>query len=466
MARYRGTAAFEFPLLGRALAWVIPLVFGFPVSAEAFSLNEALATAYATNPQIEAARANVRATDEEVAKANAGWRPNLSLTGADGVQHIVTDQPIHSEDDRNLVNGVATLSEPLYRGGRTMADIRRANALVRAARAELTNAEQAVLLEAATAYMDAVRDSGTIERRRNNVQVLQDQLDAGHIQLNAGAITQTDVQQTEARLAVARAALSTAEGQLATSRARFEHAIGRPPETLDLTPAPPPIPATLEEAVARAVARAPALVAAKENSRAADYAVDAATSSLLPQVSLQLQYQYAKNSTVLGVLSPNVTQRDASAFVQVTVPLYQGGAEYAGVRQAKEQRSQSLANVADVERKVRQDTQTAWGVFRAADASIAPSELAVTANQAAVMGVIQEQRAGERSIIDILNAQQDLISGEIGLLNARHDAVVAAYQLLAAGGQLTARALALDTKLYDPEAHYKSDASAWFGLGP
>ena len=338
--------------------------------------------------------------------------------------------------------------------------------MIRAAQAQLTNAEQVVLLDAVTAYMDVVRDTGTVEYRRNNVQVLQDQLDASNTQLNAGAITQTDVQQTQARLASARAALFVAEGQLATSRARFERAIGRPPEMLETVSQLPPLPGTLEEAVNRAAMAAPALIAAQENSRAADYAVDAATSSLLPQVSLQLQYQYAKNSTIIGVLSPGVTQRDASAFVQVTVPLYQGGAEYAGVRQAKEQRSQSLANVADVARQVRESTQTAWGTFTFAQASIASNEMAVLANQNAVMGVIEEQRAGERSILDILNAQQELLSGQIGLVNAQHETLVAAYQLLAAGGQLTARSLALDVKLYDPLVHYKNSDSAWFGLGP
>jgi outer membrane protein len=213
------------------------------------------------------------------------------------------------------------------------------------------------------------------------------------------------------------------------------------------------------------VVAAPALIAAQENSRAADYAVDVATSALLPQVSLQLQYQYAKNSTIIGVLSPGVTQRDASAFVQVAVPLYQGGAEYAGVRQTKEQRSQSLANVVDVDRQVREGAQTAWGIFIAAQTSIASNEMAVLANQEAVRGVIEEQRAGERSILDILNAQQELLSGQIGLVNAQHDATVAAYQLLAASGLLTARSLALDVKLYDPLQHYNSDGRAWFGLG-
>jgi len=444
---------------------VLPVVVVFP--AHGMSLREALATAYATNPQIEAARANARAADEEVAKANAGWRPSLSISGSEGFQHIKTDQPASPDEDRTLTSGTATLSEPLFRGGRTVADIRRSKALVRAAQAQLANAEQSVLLDAASAYMDVVRDTATLDYRRSNVQVLADQLNATNIQLNAGAVTQTDQQQTRARLAVAQAGVSVAEGNLASSRAKFERVIGRPAESLDAMPQLPNLPGTMGEAVDRAVTTSPALVAAQENSRAADYAVDAAVSQLLPQVSLQLQYQYAKNSTILGVVSPGVTQRDASAFVQVTVPIFQGGAEYASIRQAKEQRSQSLANVADVDRQVRESTQAAWGTFMSAQASIASNELAVQANEAAVMGVIQEQRAGERSILDILNAQQELLGGQISLVNSQHDATIAAYQLLAATGQLRANSLSLDVPLYDPAVHYNeaADPARWIGVG-
>lgn len=451
-------------LLASALS---PLVVAYSGPANALSLKEALATAYATNPQIDAARASLRAADEEVAKANAGWRPSLNLNGTDGFQRIITDQQTPSETDRNQISGTATLSEPLFRGGRTVAEIRRAKALVRAGQARLTDTEQTVLLDAATAYMDVVRDTANLEYRRGNVQVLEDQLNATMTQLNAGAITATDVQQTQARLAVSRAGVSSAEGQLAVSRARFERVVGRPAEMLEAMPVLSSLPTSMDEAVNRAVATAPALITAQENSRAADYAIDAATSALLPQVSLQFQYQYAKNSTVLGQLvSPKVSQRDASVFVQVTVPLYQGGSEYAQIRQVKEQRNQSLANVADVDRQVRENAQSAWGSLIAAQASIASNELSVQANQAAVMGVIQEQRAGERSILDILNAQQELLSGEIGLATAQHDATVAGFQLLSSTGQLTARSLALDVKLYDPLEHYNKDAAAWVGLDP
>src|SRR5262245_30233749 len=270
-----------------ALAPVLAQIMLMPgASAASLTLKEALATAYATNPKIEAARAGLRATDEEVAKAHAGWRPNVNVNGYYGTQHIITDEPTSSSVVRDLANATATLSEWIYRGGRTVAEVGRAKALVRAGQAQLVSVEQSVLLDGATAYLDVVRDTATVDYRRANVKALEDQLNATNIQMRTGAVTQTDVAQARARLAVARAGLSTAEGQLASSRAKFERVIGRPAETLEATPALPPLPATLEEAVSTATGRAPTLIAARENSRAADYAVNSAVGALLPSVSV------------------------------------------------------------------------------------------------------------------------------------------------------------------------------------
>lgn len=433
--------------------------------AASLTLKEALATAYATNPKIEAARASLRATDEEVAKAHAGWRPSVNVNGYYGTQHIITDEPTSSSVTRDLANATATLSEWIYRGGRTVAEVGRAKALVRAGQAQLASVEQGVLFDGAGAYLDVVRDTANVDYRRANVKALEDQLNATNIQLRTGAVTQTDVAQTQARLGIARAGLATAEGQLATSRAKFERVIGRPSETLEAMPALPPLPATLEEAVSTATGRAPTLIAARENSRAADYAVNSAIGALLPSVSVQLQYQYGKNSTTLGIISPpNISQQETAVFVQLTVPIYQGGAEQAAVRQAKEQRSQSLANITDTDRQVREGAQSAWGTLLGARASIASNQMAVEANQSALMGVMAEQRAGERSILDVLNAQQELVGSQISLATANHDAAVAAFQLLNATGTMGAADLGLDVKLYNPLEHYDAHSAAWIGL--
>jgi outer membrane protein len=447
----------------RAALLLVPFIAASASSAHALTLKEALATAYMTNPQLETARANLRATDEDVAKANAGWRPTISVTGTEGYQNLITDKPTHSEDNRNQLSGTATVSEPLFTGGRTVAEIRRAKALVRAGRAVLLGTEETVLLDAATAYLDVWRDLRVVNYRREQVGVLQDQLQATNSQLNLGAITQTDAAQTQARLAAAMSGLSLAEGQLGSSRARFERAVGRPAESLEDTPPVPEFPSLLE-VVDHAEQNTPTLVAAKENATAADYAIDDAIGALLPQLSLALEYQYSKNATVLGVISPNVTQRGATAYVQLTVPLYQGGQAQALVRQARQQHNQALYNVADVERQVRQAAASGWQLLQAAKAAIVTDQTQVAADTIAVNGVIQEQRAGERSVLEVLNAQQELLNSEIDLTNARHDSTVIAYQLLAAAGELTAMSLALDVKLYDPAEHYNRAATAWFRL--
>jgi outer membrane protein len=447
----------------RAAVLLVPLIAANASSAHALTLKEALATAYMTNPQLEAARANLRATDEEVAKANAGWRPTISVNGTEGFENIITEKPSYSVDNANQLSGSATVSEPLYRGGRTLAEIKHAKALVRAGRAVLQGTEANVLLDAATAYLDVWRDLQVVNYWREHVGVLQEQLEATNSQLNLGAITETDAAQTAARLAAAMSGLSLAEGQLGSSRARFEHAVGRPAESLEDMPAVPEIPNRLE-VIDRAVENAPTLVAAKENAIAADYAIDDAIGALLPQLSLVLQYQYSKNAPVLGVVTPNVTQREAAALMQLTVPLYQGGEEQALVRQAKQQHSQALYNVADVERQVRQAVASDWQLLQAAKAAMLSDQTQIAADTIAANGVVQEQRAGQREVLDILNAQQELLNSEINLTNARHDATVLAYQLLAAAGDLTAISLALDVKLYDPTEHYNRAANAWFGL--
>jgi outer membrane protein len=438
---------------------VVPTGAGY-----ALSLKEALAATYLTNPQLDAQRASLRATDEEVAKANSRFRPSLSITGSGGVQNLVTEKPAFTDIDRTQTSGAITLSEPLYRGGRTVAELRRARALVRAGRAVLTGTEQNVLLEAVTAYMDVARDEQIVALRREHVETLEQQLVATTQQLGVGAVTQTDVSQTETRLQSARAGFSVAEGQLGASRARFERAIGIPAESVDLAPVIPALPVNLDDAVGVALGNAPALIAARENAVAANFAIDGAIGALLPQVSLQLQYQYAQNATVFGVVNPNVTQRGASAFVQLTVPLYAGEAN-ALVRQARQQYSQSLYNISDMERQIRQAIFANWNLYLSAQRAIAATEAQVAASGIALEGVIQEQRAGQRSVLEILNAQLESFNARIELAGARHNATVIAYQLILATGGLTARALDLDVKFYDPDEHLGRAAAAWFSLG-
>lgn len=428
------------------------------------SLADALGTAYETNPQLGAARASVRATDETVAQANANWRPYISATGT------------YAYDEAKLSGGGGkVITHPLqaqlgftqniFRGGRTYAEIGKAKANVRAARAELTATEQTVLLAAATAYMDVVRDSAIVSLRRHNLDVLRRQREETALEFKAGSVTRTDVAQAEARFAGAQAQLTAAEGQLAISRASFSKVIGRPAESLEERPDTPKVLPQTEEAAETVAGKSnPALVQAQENEKAASYAVDDAIGAMLPQVTMSGGYSYSQQSYASALGAGQVTQ-GIGLQAQVTVPIYQGGAEQSAIRQAKQLHAQSQLNVSLTDRQVREAVSTAWNTYQAALANITSNEATAQSNQIAFTGVSKEQRVGGRTVLDVLNAQQELLNAQVAVVTSRRDAMVAAYQVLAASGQLTAKALSLKVTLYDPLANYENNAASWFGFG-
>jgi outer membrane protein len=430
-------------------------------SAETFTLNEALSVAYETNPQLDAQRASLRATDENVAQANAGWRPTINIGGSYGYENFGLGA--EGTFSAHPIAGQVTVTEPIFRGGRTYAEIGRAKALVRAGESQLLGTEQDVLLNGVTAYMNVVRDLSTLKLRENNVSVLQKQLDATQEQFKVGELTRTDVAQAQARLSGAQSDEIAAEGQLAISRSNFEHYIGRPAETLEDQPPLPALPHQEEEALRLALQQNPFLTQAQENVKAADYAVDDAAGALAPQLSVQGQYQYEADSPLsgLGNGAANVT----SVLGNLTIPIYQGGADESLVRQAKEQKSQAQMAVSDAERQVVDATRTAWQSYTSAQAAIASNKAQVQADQVAYEGVKQEQQVGSRTVLDVLNAEQELLNSEVAVVASQHDACVAAYQILSAIGQLTAKRLALHVQLYDPRAYYNDNASRWFGFG-
>jgi outer membrane protein len=458
-------------LTGKMLARNIPATAFFvaaamiaPASAAVFTLRDALVAAYQTNPQLEAARARLRAVDEEVAQANALWRPSINATGSYGaVQSMVSGIP--SPTASQPLIGQVAISQPIFSGGRIGARIGRANEDVEAGRGELAATEQAVLLGAAQAYIDLLRDEAVVARNQDNVRTLQSRLGAVRTQFNAGAVTRTDVNQVEARFALARAALTSADLQQALSRAAFESVIGRPAETLEEAPPPAGLPPSKESALAVAGRESPGLVRARAMARASDYAVDEAVGALLPQLSLSAQYQYLRDAAAPNIYVLNGVQQNLALIGQLTIPIYQGGGEEAGVRRAGELRAQSEAAILVAERAVRQEVEGAWQSFASAQAALASSRTAAEADQAAVEGVTEEQKGGERSVLDILNAQAELVTAQIAVETARHDVGLAGYRLLAAMGQMRAAALKLPVPLYDPADHYNKSANAWFGLG-
>ncbi len=311
-----------------ALLWIVP------AAAETLTLTEALGITYETNPQLQSARAAVRAADEGVAQANAGWRPTINAGGTYGPEDTKISG-LGTLSSQSL-SGQLVVTEQIFRGGRTYAEIARAKESVKAARAQLMAAEQSVLLDAVTAYMNVVTDEATLKLRQTNVDVLERQRKETQEQFDVGELTRTDVAQSEARLAGAKSDLTTAQGQLAVDRATFEQVIGRPAETLEPLPALPKLPANPDVAVAAAMRANPSMLYANANEKAADYAVDDALGALLPNVSVSGEYQYQQgglNSFSFG--GPSTTELNLAVLGQVNVPIYQGGAEDASVRQAK-----------------------------------------------------------------------------------------------------------------------------------
>jgi outer membrane protein len=450
------------------------------------TLDEALSVAYETNPQLAAQQASLRATDENVAIANGGWRPTISAGGTYAYQQFyffpqsVTDPvtgavifgPISSVSAHPL-QGALTVTQPIFRGGRTIAEIGRAKAQVRSARAQLLAAEQTVLLSAATAYMDVVRDTAILSLRELNVQVLKKQADATQAQFNAGSLTRTDVAQAQARLAGAESDLTAAHSELAISNANFLQAIGRPPETLEVEPMlPAGMPRGVDDSMTLAIQQNPAMVQARENEIVADYSVDDAVGALLPTFSVQGQYGYGQGSLVspTGTLNvsagpPHTADHSVTVTGSLNVPIYQAGVAEAAVRQAKELHAQAQLTVSVTDRQVRDTVASAWATFEAAEASIASNEAAERANEIAFEGVRKEQQVGGRTILDVLNAQQELLNAAVALVTAKRNAEVAAFAVLAANGSLTAKDLGLKVKLYDPLEHYDDDAARWFGYG-
>ncbi len=442
-----------------------------PVRAETMTLSEALATAYETNPTLEAQRADLRATDEGVAQANANWRPSINLQGTYGIEQQkfgASQGPFGPQPPRTVntqpLTGQLSITQPVFRGGQTWAEVGRAKALVGVGRAQLFLTEESVLQDAATAYMDVVRDTQSVMLREQNVAALEQQLKDTQTEASVGEQTKTDVAQAQARLSVARSDLAAARAQLGISRSRFEQVVGRQSETLERLPKLPPLPPNLDAALQIAEVRNPNMIGARDNEKAAQYQVDEAEGALMPQASVQAFYEYGRNSINLG-LQQGQTERLGAIIGQVTVPIYQGGGDEATVRRAKELHSEAMVQIAQADRQVRDSVRAAWESFMAAKASIASNQQAVDANRQAYEGVKEQWKLGDRTTLDVLNAEQELISSQLALVNSQHDMVVAAFQLLSATGQLTARNLALRVNYYDPLEHYNDDASAWFGFG-
>ena len=442
--------------------------------ASADTLESALAYAYVNNPQLNSQRALVRATDESVPTALAGYRPRATATASVGTQSLSTTireigstTPIGAPARYFTQSGVytphgvgVTVTQNLLNGFQTVNRTRLAESQVFAARETLRAIEQTVLLNAATAYMNLLRDAGILELQRSNLEVLQEQVRQTKARLESGNVTATDVSQAESRLNVGRTQLFTAEANYASSRAVYRQVIGLDPGRL--APAAPVdrfTPHTLPAAMAAGIAQNPAVTTAQHNVDIAAHQVKVAEGALYPVLSLQgsvqKNYELALNS---------LQSFSASGIAQYSVPLYQGGAEYSAIRQAKETQGQKQLDLNVARDQARMTVAQAWAQLAASKQSIESTKNQVKSAEAALNGVREEARLGQRTTLDVLNAQQELVNARIAMVGSQRDRLVNSYTLLAATGRLAPQVLGLSVPAYDPQVHYHQVRDAWTGV--
>jgi outer membrane protein len=459
-----------------SLAWSARLALmascalaGVPLhEAAADTLNGAIIQAYQNNPQLNAQRAAARVTDEALSIALGGYRPRVNATGSIAQQHLeigtrgANGVPVTTSGDATIKTYGVTATQTLYNGFQTGNRTRQAESQVFSSRETLRNTEQAVLLSAVTAYMNLLRDGAILELQRSNVSVLEATLRQTRDRFSVGEVTRTDVAQSESRLAAGRSSLLSAESNYVTSKATYRQVIGV--EAGKLTAAMPVdrfSPPSLAGALARGTTEHPTITTATYNVDAATSQVKIAEGALYP--TLNLQGNVAKtlgstsNFTTLSTLS-------AAATLQLTVPIYAGGGEYATIRQAKETLGQRRLDLDTARDQVQSTVTQAWGQLLAAKAQIAATTAQVAAAEIALNGVREEARVGQRTTLDVLNAQQDLVNARVALVTAQRDRVVASYTVLAAVGSLSPQILGLGITTYDPTVHYHQVRDSWFGV--
>jgi outer membrane protein len=439
-----------------------------PGSAD--TIDAALVRAYQNNPQLNAQRAQVRFTDENVPQALSGYRPRIAVTASAGTQYTDTLSTTGGTPTQLVKTGIhgvnaprsigTTISQTVFNGFQTANRTRAAESQVSGAREGLRVLEQSVLLSAATIYMDYLRDSAIVEVQKSNVRVLEQTLKQTRDRFNVGEVTRTDVAQSEAQLAAGQTQLLTADSNLVTTKANFRRIIGNEPEAL--APGSPVdrfLPRSLPGAVDLSLTENPNVTAAMFGIDVSFLQVKVSEGALLPTVTLQGSVQQSYEQTLTFY-----RQFGASAVAQLNVPIYQGGAEYSLIRQSKETLAQQRLNLELVRDQTRSNVVTAWGQLVAGKAQVASAQSQVSASEIALNGVREEAKAGQRTTLDVLNAQQALVNARVALVTAQHDRVVASYAVLNAVGRLAPQVLGLKTNVYDPSVHYHQVRDSWAGV--
>jgi outer membrane protein len=440
------------------------LVPGLAAPAAAESLREALAAAYRTNPTIEAQRANVRALDENVPIQRSNALPNVQL------QSNYAELLIQSNNSfvvpTRVFQSQGQVNYPVYSGGSVKNGVKAAEERVLAGRATLRNTEANVFTNAVAAYMDVIRDSAIVQLNQQNVRVLEVNLQASRDRFQVGDLTRTDVAQSEARLALARSQLQQAEARLISSRETYVQIVGHPAGDLEPPPALPGLPAGPDQAVSVALTDNPALLAARKAVDASKYDVRVARASRLPSVSLQQQSGYFNYFGSIG--SPQIPNAgfNVQVGVGINIPIYQGGQPAARIRQAQARQGVAQEQLTESERAVVQQARSAYAVYRSSLEVIESARAAQEANKLSLEGVRAENSVGNRTVIEVLNAEQELLNSQVTLVTAQRDAYVAGFAVLAAMGHAEAKDLGLEGgPLYDPQIYYRKVRNRFLDFG-
>lgn len=446
---------------GLRLAGFAALALSVAAPAVAETLESALGRAYGANPALNAARAGLRATDENVAQALSGYRPTASLSADIGLQQFQGSTSGQQRSQVTRPGGAGlTVNQTLFNGFQTDNQTRRAESGVLDFRERLRSTEMDVLFNAAQAYMNVLRDTANLELQRNNVEVLEEQLRQTRDRFNVGEVTRTDVAQAESRLAIARSNVSRAESDLRASIGTYRRIIGVEPR--QLAPGRPLdrfVPPSLDAAIGIGLKEHPQILSALHAVDVAEAQVKIFEGQLYPQAGLTGQVRQSYDSQFPG--DSGVT---ASIVGQISIPLYEGGLTYSQIRQAKEQVGQARINVEDIRDQVRSLIVSAWGRLQAAKAQVIATQAAVQATEIALNGVREEARVGQRTTLDVLNQQQELLNARVQLIIAQRDRVVNSYDVVQSVGRLTVRFTALPVAIYSPKEHFDQVKDLWYGV--
>jgi outer membrane protein len=450
-------------LRGHASVGALSLVLlaGIAPGAAAETLNSALARAYRGNPTLGAQRASVRATDENVPRARSLGRPTVTGTADAGVTFTESRNQFGTTSETTFPRGAGVqIDQSIFNGNRTFNSTRQAQSQVLGARETLRNTEQTVLFNGAQAYMNVLRDTAVLSLQRNNVEVIEEQLRQTRDRFNVGEVTRTDVAQAESRLAAAQSQVSLAESNLRASIALFRQVIGvQPTQLAPGRPLDRLLPRSIDAAVDIGLREHPAILAALHAVDVAELQVKVTEGELYPTLGVT-----GSVNQRFDVTAPGDERLTASAVARLTVPIYEGGEVYARVRQAKETAGQRRIEAEITRDQVRATVVSAWGQLEASRAQITAAEAQVAAAEVALAGVREEARVGQRTTLDVLNAQQELLTARVNLITAQRDRVVNSYAVVQAMGRLSIRGLGIAIAQYNPKEHFDQVKDLWIGV--